>query len=148
MILTFLFAGLLSWSKVIYTSDSLETQVVNLRMDTLEVVPLPIFPGFINGNSPVEIEFERSTIDISTQLLYLKGQVIDQQDKFEIPGVRIVIGSLDSTLNGVPKFTPRTSVLTDYRGEFTLNLKIKKSDVLIVVWLGYLEKVYSFRKII
>jgi hypothetical protein len=74
--------------------------------------------------------------------------VIDHKDIVEIPGVRVVIGKFDSTSTVTPIFTPRASVLTDNRGVFTFNTKINKSDILIVIWLGYIEKAYSFKNIL
>ena len=128
--------------------DSLQNSpVLNIVMDSLEVVPLPVLSDFKHGDSPVDITFETSLLNPETRLLTLKGMVVDHHDVVELPGVRLVIGRLDSKITDTPIFTPRISVLTNHRGVFTLSTKITKSDILIVVWLGYLEKAYSFKTI-
>jgi hypothetical protein len=148
MILTILVFGILSFAPAISINDSLQHhKTMNLFMDSLEVMPLPNISGIIHGNTPVDLSFDQSILNFETNSLTINGYVIDHKDNVEIPGVKLVIGTLDSSEADAPIFIPRTSVLTDHRGAFSFNAKIKKSDILIIVWLGYLEKVYSFKKI-
>jgi hypothetical protein len=148
MIFSYILFGLLSFTSLPSAIDSLNHYpVLNIAMDSLEVLPLPVISDFKHGDTPVGVEFEKSSLNLVTQFLTIKGMVIDHNGTFEIPGVKVVIGRLDSISTDAPIFTPRASVLTDHRGIFTLNTKINKSDILVVVWLGYLEKAYSFKNI-
>jgi hypothetical protein len=145
---SYIFFGLLSFTPITSTIDTLNhCPVFNIAMDSLEVMPLPVISNLKHGDTPVDVTFEKSILNLETRLLTLKGMVIDHKNSYEVSGVRVILGKLDSTSTGTPIFTPRASVLTDDRGEFTLNFKINKSDILIVVWLGYLEKAYSFKDI-
>jgi hypothetical protein len=148
MIFSYIFLGLVSFSPMTPAVDSLQhSPILSIVMDSLEMLPLPALPDFKHGNSPVDITFEMSLLNLETRILTIKGMVVDHNDVVELPGVRLVIGRLDSTSTDTPIFTPRVSVLTNHRGIFTLSTKITKSDILIVVWLGYLEKAYSFKNI-
>jgi hypothetical protein len=148
MIIQYLFCALLLNTYTVASPDSLASKnVLKINMDSLEVLPLPAISGLLHGNSPVDITFEKSFYNLETRSLTLKGMVIDHKENVEIPGVRIIVGSLDTVETDAQIITPRSSVMTNFQGEFTISTKLKKSDILAVVWLGYLEKVYSFKKI-
>jgi len=136
------------FSSVQLTNDTTQLQrIVPLMMDSLEVIPLPHLSEFVIGNVPVIVEFENASLNTETHVLTIQGIVSDQQNRMELPGARIVLGSLDSIRTEM-YFSPRASVMTSHRGKFSLTTKINKSDILLVVWLGYLEKAYSFKNIL
>lgn len=128
--------------------DSLHQQkIITITMDSLEVTPMPALSEFAIGDTPVDVDFEKVLFDAETQNLTIRGFVRDHQYAMELPGARVILGSLNS-MGTEHYFSPRSSILTDHRGRFTLTTKVLKSDILVIVWLGYLEKVYSFKKIL
>jgi hypothetical protein len=149
MIHLFLVCALFPWSPVVPVVDSVDHQpVLNIAMDSLDISPLPKILDFQIGDVPVEVLFEEALLDQKTRFLSVRGMISDQREKVEIPGARVIIGSYDTSMADAPFFTPRTSVMTNHRGQFKLAARITQSDVLIIVWLGYLEKCYSLRKIV
>jgi hypothetical protein len=146
---------LCAWSMCITPSistdslDSLSRPVpMNIAMENLAVVPLPMIDGMKPGDTPVDVSFEEALFDPSTSTFIARGLVTDLREKIEIPGARVILGSLDSTKMAGYIFSPRVSVMTNFQGQFKFTAKVKQSDVLLIVWLGYVEKMYTLKKMV
>ncbi|GEM_PF-2629932 len=131
------------------TADSINRdQPIRVTMENLIPVSLPSIRELKHGNTPVDVSFEEAMFDPETNLLIVRGLVSDQREKIEIPGARVALGTLDSTKATGPIFSSRASVMTDYQGQFHLAAKLKQSDVLVIIWLGYLEKVFVLKGLV
>jgi hypothetical protein len=120
---------------------------MQVAMDNLAIVPLPTVDGLKPGDTPVDVSFEEALFDPSTNTFITRGFVTDLREKIEIPGARVLLGSLDSTKIAGYVFSPRVSVMTDFQGQFKFTAKVKQSDVLLIVWLGYIGKGYRLKEL-
>lgn len=117
-------------------------------IDSLAIVSPLAIPGYKSGHTPVEVTFEQIVFDTATSTIFLRGLVSDQREKVEIPGARVVLGSLDSTKTSGPVFIPRVSVMTNYQGQFKLTARLTQKDILVVIWLGNAEKVIRLKDLL
>lgn len=119
-----------------------------LSLDQYEMIPTPELQGFSNGNTQIDIHLESSTYTSPDSVLTLQGSIRDHETQEGVAGVRLVLGPIDTLQNSPRGFAPRFSVLADDQGNFSLRSHITQSDVLVITWLGYAERVFSLRRLV